>query len=62
MSNRQWFEEPEEFISVCDDCPNPNGCITRCGIQEYFTENQDVAYQRSETPMQLHWEMTNELR
>jgi len=41
-----------EFVP-CDDCTNPDGCITRCGIQEFLNENKNVAEQRGETPEQL---------
>jgi hypothetical protein len=42
----------QEFVP-CDDCTNPDGCITRCGIQDYLNENKNVAYQRGETLEQL---------
>ena len=42
--------EEKDFVP-CDDCPNPESCITRCGIQEYISEN--VAEQRGETPEEL---------
>lgn len=44
--------EEQEFVP-CDDCPNPSGCLTRCGIQEYISENTNIAEQRGETPEQL---------
>lgn len=46
------MSEHQEFVH-CDDCPNPSGCITRCGIQEFHKENINVAEQRGETPEQL---------
>ena len=46
------YMNQQEFVH-CDDCPNPNGCVTRCGIQEYMNENKNVAEQRGETPKQL---------
>ena len=42
----------QDFVP-CDDCVNPSGCLTRCGIQEYFSENANVAEQRGETSKQL---------
>ena len=44
--------EEQEFVP-CDDCVNPSGCLTRCGIQELINENVDIAEQRGETPKQL---------
>jgi hypothetical protein len=46
MSNRSWFEEPEELITPCDDCPHPNGCMRECVIDTYTHE--DVAMVRGE--------------
>jgi len=42
----------EEFVQ-CDDCFNPDACITLCSIKEYFKENTNIAEQRDETPEQL---------
>lgn len=58
MNSKLWFEEPDELVSAeefkyCNDCPGPNGCITRCGIEEYKKANNNVAEQRGETPEQL---------
>ena len=61
MSNRIWFEEPESLLDQefdhCEDCPQPNGCVTRCGIKEYMKQNKNVAEQRGETPEQLWGEI-----
>lgn len=46
------MQEEKEF-TVCEDCPNPNGCLTRCGIREYWLEHTNIAEQRGETPKQL---------
>lgn len=43
----------EQDFVPCDDCPNPSGCVTRCGIEQFFKENTNVAEQRGETPEQL---------
>ena len=42
----------EEFVP-CDDCVDPNGCLTLCYIQEYIKENKNIAEQRGETQQQL---------
>jgi hypothetical protein len=41
-----------EFVH-CDDCVEPDGCLSRCYITEYLKENQNVAEQCGETPAQL---------
>ena len=51
-SHRRDSMEEQDFVP-CDDCPNPSGCLTRCGIQEYISENTNIAEQRGETPEQL---------
>ena len=43
----------EQNFVPCDDCLNPDGCLTICGIQEYIKENTDVATQRGENINQL---------
>jgi hypothetical protein len=42
----------EEFVH-CDDCFNPDSCLSRCYITEYLKKNENVALQRGETPKQL---------
>lgn len=42
----------QDFVP-CDECPNSDGCLTRCKIQEYINENNNIAVQRGETPDQL---------
>jgi hypothetical protein len=39
----------EEFVT-CDDCVNPDGCITRCVIQEIINEKP--------YPLENFWEDT----
>ena len=43
----------EEDFVPCDDCPNPSGCLTQCGIHEWINKNTNIAEQRGETPAQL---------
>jgi hypothetical protein len=47
--------EDQEF-TPCEDCTNPNGCLTACGIKEFIKENSNVAELRGETPEQLYGE------
>jgi len=49
----------ESNFVTCDDCPNPDGCLTFCKIQEYINEN--IHNHRGETLEQLE-EDFNELR
>lgn len=46
------MNEDEDF-TPCEDCVQPDGCLSRCSIQEYIKENTDIAFQRGETPKQL---------
>lgn len=50
MNDRHLLDEdtePElEYAEVCEDCPNPDGCIRRCSIASYVHE--DVAHIRGE--------------
>lgn len=43
----------EQDFVPCDDFPNPSGCLTRCGIEQFIKENANIAEQRNETPDQL---------